>query len=234
MKYFYRFLTRSTNLLAGKSCATPPFIVYTYRQTGGRGMGTNSWFTGSGKNIALSFVTNPFQIPAEDQFLLNITLSLALRSALQKVIPKQKVFLKWPNDIYVEGKKLGGILFENKISGSEFSRSIMGVGINVNQKEFPSDLPNAISLTNVANRLFSKKKLVHSIGSALENARYKNWSDTKNEYLSHLLFYGVKRNYLYKNTPITGSITDIDKFGRLILKQDDCTTLCCDIKELKF
>ncbi|MDR1739304.1 MAG: biotin--[acetyl-CoA-carboxylase] ligase [Bacteroidales bacterium] len=253
MKYIYRFSTpKSTNTIANNISSKQPFVLYTYRQRAGKGMGTNSWFTGHGKNIAMSVCFEPKFLSPDRQFLLNIALSTALRNSLQSLLPKQKILLKWPNDIYVSdnsdgNKKLVGILFENKISGGdgEFSKSIMGIGINVNQKKFPDSLPNPVSMRLVSGKQFCKKKIVLQICSELENAFYalanslsENscdtvWLEFKKKYLSNLLFYGVMRNYIYKEIPVRGSIFDVDDFGRLLLKKDNGDVICCDVKELK-
>ncbi|MDR0763554.1 MAG: biotin--[acetyl-CoA-carboxylase] ligase, partial [Bacteroidales bacterium] len=285
MKYIYRFSVLSTNVSASRYNFAENFIIYTYRQTAGRGMGTNSWFTGHGNNIALSLCLKPVFLKPEEQFLLNMVLSNALRNALQTLVCGSvvadvanvidvtdatdvtdvadfnastgayapQVFLKWPNDIYIGDKKLAGILFENKISGGsgesncgEFYKSIIGIGLNVNQKKFPASLPNPTSLRIAAKRKFCKKKIVHILGSALENAcnnlavniaknGYKYvWDECKKEYLSALLYYGVERNFIYKNTLITGKIVDIDNFGRLVISTKDSIPVICDIKEVKF
>ncbi|MDR2556421.1 MAG: hypothetical protein LBC49_01760 [Bacteroidales bacterium] len=287
MKYIYRFSVLSTNTSAVRYNFAKPFIIYTYRQTAGKGMGTNSWFTGRGKNIALSLCFQPVFLKPEEQFLLNMALSNALRSALQMLVGNRdgsdggdsaaadivgssgvdtssrignsaaadipQVFLKWPNDVYIGNKKLAGILFENKISSGsgedglgEFSKSIIGIGININQKKFPEHIPNPTSLQVATGQKFCKKKIVHTLGSALENA-YNNlainiakngyqyvWDKYKKEYLSSLLYYGIERDFIYKNTPVTGKITDVDNFGRLIISVKDSATLKCDIKDLKF
>ncbi|MDR0619928.1 MAG: biotin--[acetyl-CoA-carboxylase] ligase [Bacteroidales bacterium] len=257
MKYIYRFSALSTNTSIAHYDFIEPFILYTFRQTAGKGMGTNSWFTGHGKNIALSLCLHPAFLKPEEQFLLNIALSSALRNALQTLICNYtaantpQVSLKWPNDIYVDDKKLAGILFENKISGCNnelcsFSKSITGIGLNVNQKKFPLSLPNPTSLYIITKRKFCKKNIVHTIGSALENA-YNNlaegiakngyeyvWNECKKEYLSSLLYYGKERNFIYKDKPITGKIVNVDNFGRLIISVKDSEPLVCDIKDVKF
>jgi BirA family biotin operon repressor/biotin-[acetyl-CoA-carboxylase] ligase len=250
VKYIYRFSAKSTNAVAAHCGSTSPFVIYTYRQTAGKGMGKNSWFTGRGCNIAMSVCFTPTFIKPDEQFLLNMILSCALRNAIQTLIPDKKVYLKWSNDIYISDKKLAGILFENKISGNgEFSKSIMGIGINVNQKQFPVSLPNPVSMRIATGRQFCKKKVINAICTALENAYNKTpktWAEAKKEYISHLLYYGIERNFIYKDIPITGKIVDVDNFGRLLISvtsgfempdgglgQPNSAPLVCDIKEVK-
>ena len=115
-------------------------------QTAGRGQRGNSWEAEPGMNITLSLLLRPEGIEPARQFIISQAVSLAIVEMLDSFIEADTVSIKWPNDIYVNDSKIAGILIENVISGSAISRSIVGVGLNVNQTEFLSDAPNPVSL----------------------------------------------------------------------------------------
>ncbi len=115
-------------------------------QTAGRGQRGNSWEAEPGMNITLSRLLRPEGLEPARQFIISQAVSLAIVEMLDNFIGADAVSIKWPNDIYVNDSKIAGILIENVISGSAISRSIVGVGLNVNQTEFLSDAPNPVSL----------------------------------------------------------------------------------------
>ncbi len=115
-------------------------------QTAGRGQRGNSWEAEPGMNITLSLLLRPEGLEPARQFIISQAVSLAIVEMLDNFIGADAVSIKWPNDIYVNDSKIAGILIENVISGSAISRSIVGVGLNVNQTEFLSDAPNPVSL----------------------------------------------------------------------------------------
>ena len=113
-------------------------------QTKGRGQRTNTWETAPGKNLTFTIVLKNLAIlPSEQIAISQITaLSVVDFLAMHGIAAK----IKLPNDIYVDGKKICGILIENSICANKIVWSILGVGINVNQTTFPSSLPNPTSI----------------------------------------------------------------------------------------
>jgi BirA family biotin operon repressor/biotin-[acetyl-CoA-carboxylase] ligase len=112
-------------------------------QTAGRGQRGNTWFTEPGKNLTFSVVLKDLGLKASDSIRLNALTSVAVASLLEHygVHP----VIKWPNDIYVSGRKICGMLIENTLDGAMLGASVVGIGININQREFPQ-LANATSL----------------------------------------------------------------------------------------
>ena len=108
-------------------------VVTAEYQTAGKGCGTNSWESERGKNLTFSMLIHPKDIPANQQFHITEVVSVALCMTLEPYI-YNKVEIKWPNDIYVGDKKICGMLIENRLQGSEIKDSIIGIGLNVNQK----------------------------------------------------------------------------------------------------
>jgi len=103
-------------------------------QTSGRGQVGNTWESEKGKNLLMSILMRPKQLDVRQQYMLSMSLSVAVVRALRPIV--NNVEIKWPNDIYVGNKKLGGILIENMLKGIFIDYSIMGLGLNVNQTKF--------------------------------------------------------------------------------------------------
>lgn len=118
-------------------------------QTAGRGQGDHKWHSLPGENLTFSVVLKFGErglapLAARDALLITETVTLALRLYLEE--KGITVRIKWPNDIYTGNRKICGILIENILQGQDVASSIIGIGLNLNQTEFPSDLPNPVSL----------------------------------------------------------------------------------------
>ena len=126
-------------------------------QTAGRGQGDHKWHSMRGENLTFSVVLKfgggaLAPLEARDALLITQTVTLALRLYLAGEGIAARI--KWPNDIYAGDRKVCGILIENILRGGEVSSSIIGIGLNLNQKEFPSDLPNPVSLSMLTGRTY--------------------------------------------------------------------------------
>ena len=121
-------------------------IVVTDYQTSGKGQGKNMWQSEYGKNLLFSIALDMSFLKAESQFLLTQIVSVTMINVLKKYLPEDSLFIKWPNDIYFNNKKIAGILIKNEIRGMMMGTSIIGIGLNVNQTSFPADLPNPTSM----------------------------------------------------------------------------------------
>ena len=138
------------------------FTIRTDFQTAGRGQQGNGWESEKGKNLLFSALLRDWNIPVARQFVINEVVSLSIyHSVYQSLLPfvqpdKNPVILsalhiKWPNDLYYGDKKLAGILIENAWEGAFVSRSVVGIGLNVNQTIFHSSAPNPISLRQIVD-----------------------------------------------------------------------------------
>ena len=118
-------------------------VVAVRCQTAGRGQGTHTWETSPGENLTFSVVLKDFDISASEVVAISqITALSVVKFLSQHGIAAQ---IKLPNDIYVRGRKICGILIENSIRSGKLGWSIIGLGINNNQTVFPSHLPNPTS-----------------------------------------------------------------------------------------
>ena len=119
-------------------------VLSAYEQTAGRGQRGNTWTSNAGENLMFSIVLKSPALMAEDHFALNEITALSVADFLSTYGIKAEI--KWPNDIYVDEKKICGILIENSFRGKSISTSIIGIGLNINQRNFNVNLPNPTSM----------------------------------------------------------------------------------------
>ncbi len=209
-------------------------IVITDDQSKGKGQRGNVWESEAGKNLTFSLVLKPKFLKAEDQFYLNIISSLAIFDGLKVLIPNQEVEIKWPNDILINRKKVCGILIENRLTSGKIGSSILGIGLNVNQKEF--SYPTATSLQRETNREFGQQSILELIIQKLEfyyrQLKKGELGFLKDKYMQNL--YGHSSSIkLSTHTEFSGRIVDLDEFGRLIVKSEKGIQTF-DFKEVRF
>ena len=147
-------------------------VIAAREQTAGRGQRGNTWFAEPGKNLTFSILLKFGEgdlepLPAADSIWLNYLISVAVVDFLQSHAIWCKV--KWPNDVYVGRNKICGVLIENTLAGDKLAASVIGVGLNINQREFPQ-LANATSLWSLTGK-------THSLKSCLDQllANFEGW-----------------------------------------------------------
>lgn len=158
----------STNtwIAENTSEADAPLLVYALRQTAGRGQRGNSWESEPGKNLTASALFVPGNIHPASQFSISEAVALAVADLLDEYGVEAAV--KWPNDIYVGDRKICGILIEHSIVGQHLSRTVAGIGININQREFLSDAPNPVSLWQLTGKEYDIPAVASRLASCLE------------------------------------------------------------------
>lgn len=179
-KVYHRFdELASTNDWAAQLLGTVPegTVVRAGHQTAGRGQMGSHWQSPPGENLLLSVLFYPHWLDAQAQFHLSMAMALGLNDLIASLgighsALDVKSSIKWPNDLYLDDKKAAGILIQNALSGATLQSSIVGIGLNVNQLNFPPDLVNASSLAGA----FGKKFDLDEVAA--------------------LLFEGVERRYL--------------------------------------
>lgn len=214
-------------------------VVVAAHQTAGRGMDKNRWESEAGKNLLFSIALNVNFLEAENQFKISQAVSVAIVETLSQFVDNQQLYIKWPNDIYFGDKKLAGMLIQNTIEGRMMGVSIIGIGLNVNQIEFSSDIPNPISLKQISGEDFDLENLLNllikNIKSSVEGLRIKENQIAINEkYISKAYRYRQWADYVYKNKVKSMIINGFDCYGRLILEDQSGDEIICDVKELQF
>lgn len=213
-------------------------VIWASSQTGGVGQQGCHWESQPGKNLTVSIVLHPSFLPAHSQFLLTQMLSLAVADYLRDAMPSQSVAIKWPNDIYLGHKKICGILTTTRIANAHIASAVCGIGLNVNQLQFSSDIPNPTSMALCMGHEFDLEEVLKDLVVAIEK-RYKQLQDgesalVQHDYLSLLLNSGKPARYLYQGQEITATIDGVDDYGHLLLTDASRRTLVCGIKEIQF
>jgi BirA family biotin operon repressor/biotin-[acetyl-CoA-carboxylase] ligase len=217
--------TDSTNTYARQ--LTHPdniMLVSTDYQTAGRGQRSNSWEAERGKNLLFSLAFSPMHIPASQQFILCELISVVLCEVLSRYT--DGIRIKWPNDIYHRDRKLSGILIEHDIEGTYIARTIIGIGLNVNQAHFTSDAPNPISLFQILGHEVEREGLLQAIIDHFMELYTQYTSPTPtlsratlHECYTRLLYRrGIPAPYADAQDPFTATLCTVEPDGRLILK----------------
>lgn len=212
-------------------------VVLAAFQTAGKGLDKNSWESEPGQNILMSMILYPDFLYVAMQFSLSMCIALGIIDFLEEYLPDEDLNIKWPNDIFVGNKKIGGILINNEIMGNSFEHVIAGIGINVNQEDFGKDLPDAVSLTMITGQQYSVKKLTQRLCSCLRK-RYEQlqtslFDHLRNEYHAKLLGMGEWRQFHFQGKQIDARITGVNEFGKLLLETKN-EPIECDLKEITF
>lgn len=150
----------------GRSLAANTAVA-AHRQTAGRGQRGNRWESEPGSNLTLSLLLRPSAIHVARSFCLSEAVAVAVAETVEDIAPEITVSIKWPNDIYVGDRKLGGILIENSLCGDMIGRCIIGLGLNLNQRRFFSDAPNPVSLWQLTGRGFDIADAARRVTAAM-------------------------------------------------------------------
>ena len=169
-EFFHKVITDSTSLdvkrLAEEGSAEG-VVVCADMQTAGRGRRGRSWQANAGENLLFSVLLRPQLSPEKAP---QITLLMAL--AVSKVLREQYGFdakIKWPNDVVINGKKVCGILTEMNMDGTGIASVVVGIGINVNQKNIPEELTqSATSLSLQKGMDFNREEILECVLIAFE------------------------------------------------------------------
>lgn len=210
--------TFSKEILSNSTPVSNGTVIMAVEQSSGRGQKNNSWISEPGKNLTISIILETGFLPLSQQFSLNKTISLGILDFLNNE-HKISGFVKWPNDIYIGEKKIGGILIENLITGNRHKHSIIGIGLNINQSYFPESLQRATSLileikeeTDLKNNL---RKLLHWIESRMNQLSSSQSFFLNEDYQKNLLGLGQLRYFRFHDQIFQGTIRGVNSMGEL-------------------
>lgn len=148
-------------------------IVASKSQTAGRGQGDHKWHSEPGSNLTFSLLlkfSGSTVLKASGLQRLNDYITSVLLEFLRE--EGVEAWVKLPNDIWVGSRKICGILIENQIRGSEIVASIIGIGLDLNQVEWPEDLPNPVSLKELTGKEYPPEQVLERISVLCK----KNWN----------------------------------------------------------
>ena len=207
-------------------------IISTKNQKKGRGQRDNIWESEKGMNLMMSLCLQPNFLDFHNVFYLTIITSLSLIETLIK--RNIEASIKWPNDIYVDDKKIAGVLIENVLKAPNSMNTIIGVGINVNQKKFNED--NAVSLIQLTKEELSLSDMLYDFVRSIDKYYLLLHNGERK------VLWDLYHRYLYKKdipsffddgNVFEGVIQGVNQSGQLSILKDN---LICDynLKEIKF
>lgn len=228
--------TDSTNRWLAEHRTDELLAIVADYQTAGKGCGANTWESERGKNLTFSMLIHPTEIHASRQFLISEMVSVALCETLAQYLEpmaaKKSLRIKWPNDIYYGDQKICGILIENLLQGSTIKDSIIGIGLNVNQREFKSDAPNPVSLYQLTGKETDLGELLKAFLAAFDETY--NCKTTCFAYREMLYRRQKYATYATKTTCFTARLMDVLPDGRLLLVDKDGQEQLYAFKEIQF
>jgi len=190
-------------------------------QQTGRGRRGKNWQTQKGKNIMLSIVLNTEFLAVYQQFQLIISTSLGCLDFFHRYTTNN-VKIKWPNDLYWNDRKAGGILIDNIIKGDLWQWAVIGIGINMNQTSFSADLPNPVSLKQITGETYdivkSAKELYEDVMIRFDGLRKNQFENLYSLYNQSL--YRLKEHIKLKKDNIVFDtiLSGVAQQGQLITK----------------
>ncbi len=212
-------------------------IVWAERQTAGRGQRGHKWLGGEGENLMFTALFEPSFLPPVRQFFLSEAVALALVDAMRYFGIEAKI--KWTNDIYVDDRKLAGILIEHKLVEGRMSRSIVGIGLNVNQREFDASLPNPVSMAQISGRGYNRHEVLEVVAERLmsryDTLREGNVESMWQEYCQKL--YRLDEEHWFAlpdGKKFRGTIRGVDLSGALLVEERSGDIESYLFKEIEF
>jgi BirA family biotin operon repressor/biotin-[acetyl-CoA-carboxylase] ligase len=211
--------TESTNAVAKKMALDGEkegTVIIARRQSKGRGRMGRSFFSPDGKGIYMSVIIKP-----ENPVLITSFASVAVARAIKKVSGAETQ-IKWVNDVYLNSKKICGILTEGVYRGDELRYAVLGIGVNVKKMQFPEDISDiAASVENEIEHEISKEILENQIIEELDTL-YDTYKDGKflDESRERSMVIGREINVIRGNETETAMAVDIDDKGGLVIEKD--------------
>lgn len=200
--------------------ATHGMAWFAREQTAGKGQRGKQWLSEPGNNVLMSIICKPAPAFISNPFFLSALVATTCADFLQK-ITGELFYIKWPNDIYWSDRKTGGILIENKYQGENWNWAVIGIGINVNQTMFSTDLKKPVSLKEVSGKdQYEPQRLASELHEymleKINTAEEKDLPGIIEKY-NQLLFKREESVKLKKdNAVFSTTIKAVNPFGQLL------------------
>ncbi len=213
-------------------------VYFALEQSAGKGQRGKTWISHPNENVIMSAIIQPYRLLLDQQFQLSVAVALACYDFFKNFASEEFTKIKWPNDLYWQDRKAGGILIESAVgkkesgvgsrfrgndgSGAEWLWAVVGIGININQTEFEEFSTKAVSLKQITGKDWDVEALTRELCACLEN-RYQGLIagdayDQLKEYNSHL----YKRNETVRlkkaNAVFETTIISVSQKGKLITR----------------
>lgn len=228
----------SKNLLTNFKPQLPFTAIMAKNQTHGRGQRGANWETTPNQNLTVSYIYLPTNLHIEEQFQLNLIASLAIYDVIKTYIPKG-LCIKWPNDIMVNNKKLGGVLIENKLSHKQIRHSIIGIGINVYTTIFAPAIEHTATSIQLENPTFELPilDLAKQIQRRLDyydlQLKNNNTAYLWQLYGERLFRKNLVSKFIIEDKEVEAMVVDVSRKGLLLVKLNGIIKEF-DLKTIKF
>ena len=219
---YARALIRGEHLPERQGEARHGMAVFAQQQTAGKGQRGKSWEAEKDTGIALSVLLKPGFLGTGQQFQLSATVAVAVQAFFRKYAGDETK-IKWPNDLYWQDRKAGGILIENSLSGSgTWEWAIVGIGININQVQFPEDLPNPVSLKQITGKesdpCLLAKELCNYMDEQYNRLCQEGFPGIYHDYCSHLYKNGQVVKLKKETRVFEALVKNVTPEGRLLVQ----------------
>ena len=229
-------------------------LVTAEYQSAGRGSGTNRWESEKGKNLLFSLRVMPNSLPVRRMFAISEATALALRDSLSLSPSLGEGFvplapcsqplpftIKWPNDIYFEDSKVAGMLIENDLQGALLRRSVIGIGINVNQLRFLSDAPNPRSLADIVGHEVERRFVLQQFMQhfmrylkQIDEGKDAELDALHEHYKQHLYRRGEMHDFCDEMGVFCAKVVDVEPSGHLVLQDSEGKLRRYEFKEVRW
>lgn len=216
-------------------------MVVAHNQESGRGQRGNSWESEPGKNLTVTMLYRPKadmdpRPLDEQQFRISEATALGVADTLEAY--GLKAMVKWSNDVYVGDRKISGILIEHTIIGNRLDNSRIGIGLNVNQREFVSDAPNPVSMYQLLGEDLPLARVLDTLSEQLEKRLAQDADTLHADYMDRLWrrdgeFHGFRLRE-GERTEFQAGIRDVKRNGPLVLQMTDGHETAFYFKEVEF
>lgn len=250
IQWFDEVDSTNTQMAAAKDRLPANTVFAALWQSAGKGQRGNRWESRSGENLTFSILWKPAALPAAAQFSLSEAAALGVADYLAG--EGLDSFIKWPNDIMAGGKKICGMLLEHSLAADKLADSVVGIGLNVNQRSF-GEAPNATSMMLLTGLKRDIKQELPRLLDALDRRFAQIDSESgravlRNDYLTRLFQMGEWHEYLDRRSadpllPTThpvegerfeGRITGLAPSGLLIVERRNGALLEFAFKEISY
>ena len=199
--------------------------IFAHEQLAGKGQRGRIWSSDKGSNVILSLIVNPQSLVLSQQFQLSVCVALSVHELFMKFAGADTK-IKWPNDLYWQDRKAGGILIESVVGSREsgissWDWSIIGVGININQTAFPSYLSNPVSLKQITGKNFDTvmlaKELCMIMNQKFDELMNSGFENLYAQYLTHLYKINTTVKLRKDNRVFEAVIKGVNRAGQLVV-----------------
>jgi BirA family transcriptional regulator, biotin operon repressor / biotin---[acetyl-CoA-carboxylase] ligase len=205
-------------------------------QTAGKGQRGKQWLSPPGENIILTIALQPNSLPLSRQFMLSVAVALGASDFFARYAGDETC-IKWSNDIYWRDRKAGGILIENVLRGNTWQYAITGIGININQAQFPEHLPNPVSLRQITGKTWDSvalaKELCQCLEPWLKQLHPVYYNELLEQYKNRLFRLNEPGLYRMQGEYFQGIIRDVLPDGKLCLERNG-SLMQLDFGEIEF